>query len=100
MRLSDYDWNKNKNWDWIDSDWIESNWAELKCLNKFICLFMIVYSWADWYIHTFIHTFIHIYNVIEVLYPRENNFALEPIYIYIGDFASALYPNRVRKMEK
>ena len=61
-------------------------------------IYLFIHELIDIFIHLYIHTYI--YNVIEVLYPRENNFALETIYIYRGDFTSSLYPNRVRKMEK
>ena len=39
----------------IQIELIESNWAELKCLNKFICLFM------SWLIYSYIYTYIHTY---------------------------------------
>lgn len=82
----------------IELNWFRLNWIKLSWIKMFKQIYLFIYELIDIFMHSYIHSYI--YNVIEVLYPRENNFALESIYIYRGNFASALYPNRVRKMEK
>lgn len=53
-------------------------------------IYLFIHELIDIFIQ-YIHTFIHTYNVIEVLYPRENNFALEPIFIYIAAISRARF---------
>lgn len=54
-------------------------------------IYLFIHELIDIFIHSFIHIFIHIYNVIEVLYPRENNFALESIFIYTAAISRARF---------
>lgn len=52
-------------------------------------IYLFIHELIDIFMYSYIHSYI--YNVIEVLYPRENNFALEPIFIYIAAISRARF---------